>query len=121
MGKYESYTTNKPKARKREIHAIWRGIGFILIILIPVLSYVGTLLLLEENAKRGWFFIPKDLISPYVEPYFFVKIILTVVIMFVFYSIFLFIAALINRIIAPPRYGVYDVPAQAFHGKKKSR
>jgi hypothetical protein len=121
MGKYDSYTANKPKPKKREVHPIWRGVGFILILLIPALSYVGTLLLIEENSKSGWFSIPRDLISPYVEPYFYVKIILTIVFMFIFYAIFLFITALINRMIAPPRYSVYDVPPQAFRGKKKSR
>lgn len=121
MGKYDSYSAHRPQPKKKVIHPIWRGVGFILIILIPVLSYVGTLLLLEENAKSGWFSIPRDLISPYVEPYFYVKAILTVVFMFIFYAIFLFITALINRMIAPPRFSVYDVPPQAFRGKKKSR
>jgi quinol-cytochrome oxidoreductase complex cytochrome b subunit len=121
MGKYDSYTVHKPPPKKREVHPIWRGVGFILIILIPILSYVGTLLLLDENSKRGWFFIPRDLISPYIEPYFYVKAILTVVLMFIFFSIFLFITALINRMFAPPRYSIYDVPAQAFRGKKRSR
>ncbi|BCY18851.1 MAG: hypothetical protein GYA12_13805 [Chloroflexi bacterium] len=121
MGKYESYNAHKPKPKKREIHPIWRGVGFILIILIPALSYVGSLLFLEENSKNGWFPIPRDLISPYVEPMFYIKIILTIVFMFIFYAIFLFITALITRVIAPPRYGVYDVPPQAFRGKRKSR
>jgi hypothetical protein len=121
MGKYDSYTAHRPQPKKRGVHPIWRGVGFILIILIPVLSYVGMLLILQENAKSGWFSIPRDLISPYVEPYLYIKVIITVMLMFIFYAIFLFITALMNRMAAPPRYSVYDVPPQAFRGKKKSR
>jgi hypothetical protein len=121
MGKYESYSNKNLKPRKREIHPIWRGIGFAMAILIPILAYIGSLILLDENSKRGWFAIPRDWISPYVEPYFYVKIIFTVMLMFIFYAIFLFITALITRILAPPRYGVYDVPPQRFRGKTKSR
>jgi hypothetical protein len=121
MGKYEAYQSRRKPMPKREIHPIWRGIGFVMIILIPFMSYIGTLIILEENAKRGWFGIPADLISPYVEPLLYVKIMLTVTLLFIFYSIFLFITALMNRILAPPRYTVYDAPPQAFRGKKKSR
>jgi hypothetical protein len=121
MSKFESVGSNRQPPRKREIHPIWRGVGFAMIILIPLLSYIGTLIIIEENAKQGWFAIPRDLISKYIEPYLYVKIILTIVLIFVFSSIFLFITGLINRILAPPRYGVYDVPPQSFRGKKKSR
>jgi hypothetical protein len=121
MSKHENFTNQRPIPRSREIHPIWRGVGFAMIILIPFLSYIGTLIILEENTKRGWFFIPRDLISPYVEPYLYVKIIITIVLIFVFSSVFLLITGLITRVLAPPCYGVYDVPPQAFRGKKKSR
>ncbi|GAP22966.1 hypothetical protein [Leptolinea tardivitalis] len=121
MSKYEPYNSQRQKPVKREIHPIWRGIGFALGIIIPVISYIGALIIIDENSKRGWFSIPSDLISRYVEPYLYVKIILTVMLMFIFYAIFLFITALITSLLAPPRYSVYDVPPQAFRGKKKSR
>lgn len=122
MGKYEAYN-NRPKQppRQREVHAIWRGIGFVLIVMIPFMSYIGALILLDENSKNGWYGIPADLISPYIEPLLYVKIMLTVSLIFIFYSIFLFITALMNRILAPPRYTVYDAPPQTFRGKKKGR
>jgi len=90
-------------------------------VLIPILAYIGALIVLEENSKQGWFAIPRDLISKYIEPYLYVKVILTAVLMFIFYAIFLFITAIITRVLAPPRYGVYDVPPQTFRGKRKSR
>ncbi|MEI8130913.1 MAG: hypothetical protein WCG34_00675 [Leptolinea sp.] len=123
MGKYVSYSSSsRPKEPiKREVHPVWRGIGFVMIILIPFMSFIGTLILLDENTKNGWFAIPVDLISPYIEPYLYVKIMLTVTLLFIFYSILLFVNALMNRLLAPPRYTIYDAPPQAFHGKKKSR
>lgn len=67
MGKYEAYSNKRKPPVKREVHPIWRGIGFVMLILIPFMSYIGTLILLEENAKKGWFSIPGDLISPYIN------------------------------------------------------
>jgi hypothetical protein len=121
MGKYEAYHDRRKIPEKRGVHPIWRGIGFIMALLIPFLSYIGALILLDENTKNGWFPIPGDLISPFFEPYLYIKIMLTVALIFVFYAIFLFVAAILNRILAPPRYTIYDAPPQIFRGKKKSR
>ncbi len=121
MGKYDGYNVRKAQPRSREIHPVWRGIGFAMMILIPILSYIGALIIIEENAKQGWFAIPRDLISKYVEPYLYVKIIITLCLIFVFSAIFMFVNALLHRLLAPPRYSVYDVPPPSFRGKKKSR
>lgn len=121
MSKYDSYRPQTKKTVKKELHPIWRGVGFAMAVLIPILAYIGALIVLEENSKQGWFAIPRDLISKYIEPYLYVKVILTAVLMFIFYAIFLFITAIITRVLAPPRYSVYDVPPQTFRGKRKSR
>lgn len=110
MSKYTSYASHREPRKKKEVHAIWRGIGLFLIVLIPVMSYLGTLVLLEENHKSGWVTIPKDMLSPYVEPMLYVKIALTLALMVVLYGIFSLISVLFYSAFAPPRYGPLDAP-----------
>lgn len=57
MGFYERFRpseTGKPEG----IHPVWRGIGFILMGLIAVMSYAGANLLVEANKTRGWIAVP---------------------------------------------------------------
>jgi hypothetical protein len=121
MGKNDIYSPSSIQTTKKEIHPIWRGIGFILIILIPILSYIGALFLLEENAKRGWFAIPRDLLVPIFDPLLGVKIGIAIVLMIILYSVYMLLSFIILSIAAPPRYGPFDVPPQRYRGKKKPR
>lgn len=57
MGFYERYTKRGPD-EKEGIHPVWRGIGFILMGLIAVMSYAGANLLVEANKTRGWIEVP---------------------------------------------------------------
>jgi len=50
-----------------------------------------------------------------------VKALLTVIVAFVLFFIFQLVSMIVYRITAPPQYGTFDVPRQAFRGKKKSR
>lgn len=54
-------TSSVTPEEKREIHPIWRGIGCILIVIIPLMAYASAVLLIDENAQRGWFRIPPDI------------------------------------------------------------
>jgi hypothetical protein len=121
MGKNEFYSPNKGVTTKRETHPIWRGIGFIFMILIPILSYVGALALLEENGKRGWIGIPKDLLVPIWDPMLGIKIGLAFIIMVILYGLYTLFAFIIMGIAAPPRYGPFDVPPQYYRNKRKQR
>lgn len=121
MGKNELYSPSSLNSSKKEIHPIWRGIGFIFMILIPILSYVGALLLLEENAKQGWVRIPKDVLVPIWDPMLGVKIGIAVILMVLLYGLYTLFAFIIMSIAGPPRYGPFDVPPQHYRNKKKQR
>jgi hypothetical protein len=112
MGRYQiSYSDKKAGYNKTpEVHPIWRGIGFALIILIPVLSYFAGLLVIAANALHNYVSIPPELIAPKGDPYLYLKIILTVVISFLIYILFMMITFVINRLFGPPRYGPLDMP-----------
>jgi len=112
MGRYKiSYSDRKDGYNETpEIHPVWRGIGFALIILIPVLSYFAGLLVIEANKLHNWVSIPPDLIAPKGDPYLYLKIILTVVISFVVYTVFMLITFVSHRLFGPARYGPTDAP-----------
>ncbi|HTX80267.1 MAG TPA: hypothetical protein VMC62_11385 [Longilinea sp.] len=112
MGRANIYGSHSPEPGKpREVHAIWRGIGFAFIFLLPVLSYVGALVLLQSNTENNWFPIPSDwLVNFGNDPMLLVKVVLALVIMFILYAVFMLITFTLYRFFAPPRYGPTDVP-----------
>lgn len=68
MAKYRSYE-RQPVERTREIHPVWRGIGCIILILIPIMAYLGTTLLVQQGVKDQWP-MPTDLMGhPQLPPW----------------------------------------------------
>lgn len=129
MGKYYGSGGRQVEQERKssEPHPVWRGIGFLIILLTPVLGYSAAMLLISENTKQGWFKIPTDLIYrggvdflPN-DPLLYVKAILTLVLMFIIYFLLQLVAMILYRLVAPPRYGLYDVPSVSYKGKKRSR
>lgn len=123
MGKYQSYTSRDTGSKNnKEIHPIWRGVGLVLIILTPILSYAAGLLLLQENQKNGWVAIPQELVvRGFSDPLILVKVLVTLVLMVFIYGLFSMITFVLYRSFAPPQYGPYDVPREAYRGKKYKR
>ena len=135
--KYSQRQAPLPKESRMypKIHPIWRGVGFALMILSPIMAYATAEILLTENAKTGWLQIPADLIMKCPNSDFFgkilcnisqdsmilVKIIATVALALVFLVMLQFIYFLVMRIFAPPRYGPMDVPPVTYKGKPYKR
>lgn len=105
--------------RQKEVHPIWRGIGFSFIILIPLISTALSLLLIDINKEKRWLAIPKEFLIDAKDPLLLVKIGLTIVIIFILAAIVLLITFLANRLFGPPRYLPTDVPPEKFHRIKK--
>src|ERR1700690_515189 len=106
MGKYsrsENRQSNNTELRSRRIHPVWRGIGFIFAILIPIMAYYTTLVVLDANNQRGGFQIPVDLYYRNGDPLLYVKILGTVAFSFLFYAVFMLINFIIYSMFAPPR------------------
>ena len=105
-----------------KIHPIWRGIGFLLMIMAPIMAFAATQIFLVENAKANWVQIPPSFIVEWPQdPLILVKVISTLFISLVFMIILQFVYFVIMRLIAPPRYGPYDVPPVAYKGKPYKR
>ena len=54
MGKYSSYSRPKPKPRNVGVHPVMRGIGCIMMVVVPILSYGIAALLVNYGATHGW-------------------------------------------------------------------
>lgn len=53
MGKYTHFV--RPIHQRRgQVHPIWRGIGCLLIVIVPLVSYAGAVLLVNYGLSQGW-------------------------------------------------------------------
>ena len=115
MGRYRSYTRQEVKQRPWEVHPIWRGLGCILIIIIPIMSYAAAVVIVSENYKNRWVALPSELVGTYLIPYLnvrinFAVIAVTLLLLFIGYGILVLIYAFMYRLIGPSRYGPLDSP-----------
>ncbi len=111
MSKYSNYRQDLTfNQRRKGLHPIWRGIGFLLMILVPVGSYLLMEKILVWNQAKNWFAIPPELISKWIDPLLFVKIIITLLVMLAVYIVLLVITFTMNSLFGPPRYGPTDAP-----------
>lgn len=139
--KYENFN-NKHKELQvnREVHPVWRGIGFLLFLIIPVVSWIAATILLDLGRQQGWAFL-SELSDPikfsdwaYKFPiimnlanfitnfpnlkalllFFFMVLILLS-------GIFSVLNAVLYRMFGPPRYTNLDAPAPRVKTKRYTR
>ena len=138
MGKYKSSVSERgiqPKQRP----PIWRGIGCLLIILVPVISYAAAELSLPFFLNQG--LVPRELLfTPRVPDWLWyapmlAQIVQSLIGQYAFLAILiltfiytLFIGTVISifyafmyRIISPKRYGPLDAPPPRIKVKKYKR
>jgi len=128
MGRY-STTMREATTKPKGLHPVWRGIGCMTIILIPVLSYAAASVTLPMLEARG--LIPYGLratselpdwlwdINPTLaggiqgllrNPDFYPMAILTLLYMMIMGSLFSIVYSLLYRMVSPKRYGPTDAP-----------
>ncbi len=115
MSKYDP--TYQPKSRRSilpPVHPIWRGIGCILLILLPILSFAGAKILVQANAKQRWVQIPSELTGSFTVPVvgrvLFADLAVSVGLIVIGFAILTVFYAIIYRFIGIPRYGPLDSP-----------
>jgi hypothetical protein len=123
MGKYDSYNYQKRSddPKKKEIHPIWRGIGFFMLVITPLLAYAATEMILQANVENKWFSIPSELYLSGQYPLLLVKAIMILVLSFIIYLILTLFSMVLLKILSPSQYGPLDVPGQPYKGKKYKR
>jgi hypothetical protein len=63
MSKYNRYQFRQEK-QPYDIHPVWRGIGCLLLVIIPVLSYFSAVLVVRANFRSRWIAVPYELAVP---------------------------------------------------------
>jgi len=57
MGRYQQYQRDV-RDEPASVHPVWRGIGFLLLGVIAIMSYAGANLLVEANKTKSWIVVP---------------------------------------------------------------
>lgn len=113
--------------KNRQAHPIWRGVGFVMMFLIPFVSYAGTEVLIEQNKKANFFPWPVDIMAKpgdllwNGDPLLYFKILVTITLILVLYAIFTLVTFAINSAFGAPRYGPYDVPPIQAKVRRRAR
>lgn len=101
MGRYQQYE-RRVKDVGETPHPVWRGLGFILIAVIAIMSYAGANLLVEANKTKGWVYVPPEIRGglPWA-PDLFAELIVAFFLMFVGFGILTIVYSLIYKISRP--------------------
>jgi hypothetical protein len=129
MGFSTQQYRQKHQERPWKVHPVWRGIGCVLFLLIPIMSWYATTLFLQSNTKID---LPRELTTVLAIPYIHIREIdkviadinqyfvstglvlgqffFTIILSFLGYGVMAFVYALLYKVAGPPRYGPFDVP-----------
>lgn len=139
MGKYERYNRRPEPPRSQRIHPIWRGIGCLIILILPPLAFALAALILPLMKEQGW--LPYSLLGPPRLPAFlwrfpvviqaiapilgiqdlYALILLTLVMLAALTAVISFIYAVVYALVGPPRYSPVDAPPPRWRIKKYRR
>lgn len=122
MTKHNMFQTEyPPRPQKMPIHPVWRGIGLILAVILPLGSYIVASLLISNKDKYSWLIIPEDIIlykNPQ-DPYLLVRLLYTLIIIILIGGLLTLITFLIAKIFGPSRYDPLDVPLDQVAKRKQ--
>ncbi len=137
--KHRSYE-RKEFVRPYNIHPIWRGIGFLMMLLVPIMAGAGAVLMKDIGFQMGWPFM-RELTGTITLPNIMYTIpivrnfaywvssiqnlrailLFFVLLMIVFSGIMSLLYAIIYRVIGPPKYTPLDAPAERIKVKRYKR
>ena len=117
MGKYDSYNPQSYKANRPEgVHPVWRGIGCLFMILIPIMAFAGAVLLVQANLEQRWLPTPYELAQPVSLPYFgsvnylYAYLLVAVILSLIGFALLSVVYALVYNLVGPSQYGPVDSP-----------
>ena len=130
MGKYSSYSRKKEAPRRQTgVHPVMRGIGCIMMVIVPIIAYGVALLLVDYGLRQNWP-IPRSWLGhPTIPPFLLTlqglrpildflavqnnliaTLVFTVVIIIVIGSLMSILYGYVYTLFGPPRYGPMDAP-----------
>lgn len=140
MGKYTSSVYKKTPPKPEGPHAIWRGIGCLMMLIIPVISYAAGYetinYAIENNIDVPYqllgtprlpdFFYNSGSLISLLSPLLAIKNLYAYLVAAIFYTLILGSItsigyAIVYRFTGPSRYGPLDIPQPNFKVKRYKR
>lgn len=118
MAKHNMYQSEiPPKPSKLPVHPIWRGIGCILIAVLPLASYFVTSIFIDNKEKYPWLIIPEDLLLKNYpkDPLIIVRIVYALVFLIAVMAILSLFVSIIMKLFSPSRYEPVDIPPEKIY------
>src|SRR5688572_3104846 len=136
MGKYNKFQRKRPESPYK-IHPAWTGIGCLMIVIVPIMSWAASVELIKLAKAQGWpvmrqlsgyVRLPEalyttpilDRVANYISsiPDFSALALFFLVILLLLSGILSFTYAAVYRVIGPPRYTSEDAPAPRVRTKR---
>jgi hypothetical protein len=142
MGKYSGLSPQKESSlqKSKEPHPVWRGIGCLMMVIVPAISIVVGNGIVKFALDQHWRLPPQILGYPQLPdiiykssglktifiplariPNLYAYILASLICMMLLSTVISFIYAVIYRVANPNRYGPLDAPPPKIKAKKHSR
>jgi hypothetical protein len=142
MGRYSGPSLQRESSvrKPKQPHPIWRGIGCLMMVIIPAISIVIGNGIVKYGLDQHWRFPPQLLGFPQLPdiiykssglktifvpltriPNLYAYILVSILCMMLISSVISLIYAVVYRIANPNRYGPLDAPPSKIKAKKHSR
>jgi hypothetical protein len=132
MGKYQKYRYEQVRERRWKVHPIWRGIGFLFVIMVPLMSFAGAILIVRENFKHEWLKVPAELLksisipqlgglSPELARIYYLDLAVAFAFMILGFGLIAIVYSFLYSIFGPSRYGPVDSPPIRTSPRKRIR
>ena len=125
---YYREKTKQDLEKEREAHPVWRAIGFIFMIFVPILSFaISDILIRQMQRNNAGFVIPAQLsggveiLPGYLVHNFWAVVIMAGLVSMLVFGFMSFITAMIHWASPHPKRSQFDVPGQAYEPKRKFR
>jgi hypothetical protein len=129
MGRYTSYQRQEKAIQRGQIHPVMRGIGCLLLVIVPILSYGVAVLLVDYGIKNGWPIPPDWLGTPRIHPLLWrlgglqmaltfiqsqtnlmANLIFAIAVAVLIFGVLSIVYGFMFKFLGPPQYGPTDVP-----------
>jgi len=118
----------RAKPRPYRIHPLWQGIGCVMMFLIPIMSYAGSILLVQANMENGWFPATDTMMQTVFVPllnisvdHLYANLLVTVALACVGFALLMLFYSVMYSAVGPSRFGPLDAPPVREAGKRSAR
>lgn len=126
MGKFDRFGQQSQRERPWKVHPIWRGIGCLMLVIIPAMAWAAAYEFMQIAPSLDWFPAERGMyanidLDYFVLPFSLGQLIFTLLFMTMGFVVFAFIYSFVYSIAGPPKYGPTDAPPPRKRKKRRRR